>query len=98
MRIHLIISILQGFKRYLDYMNRRGFDEVIDSIKENNNSLIITMRGHQGETYELKVYLSETTNELHIENTHTNESIFDIIDLKEYGMTNDTVHYFKYGK
>lgn len=79
-------------------MNNHGFDDVIAAITENLNTLLITMRGHMGETYVLEVYLSSEQGELCIDDAATNVSIFNVLDFEEYGITKDVLKYFKYGK
>ena len=98
MPIGAVIEILEAYQRYVDYMNNNGFDDVIESIKENWQSLLITMRGHAGETYEMEVYLSETTKELCIDDAITHVSVYDVLDFEEYGITDEVLHYLKYGK
>ena len=98
MPIKEVIEILKAFQRYIDYMNNHGFDDVVESIKENYNTLLIAMRGHMGEIYDIEVYLSGTTGELCIEDAITHVNIFDVIDFEEYGITDELLHYFKYGK
>ena len=98
MPIQIVMEILKGYEKYVDYMNNHGFDDVIDTIKENHNSLLITMRGHMGETYEVEVYFSGTTGELCIEDAITNVSVFDTLDLEEYGITEKLLYSFKYPK
>lgn len=46
-------------------MNNHGFDDVVETVKDNYNTLLVTMRGHMGETYELEVFLSGTTGEFY---------------------------------
>ena len=98
MPIQSVIEILKAYQRYVDYMNDHGFDDVIESIKENWTSLLITMRGHMGETYEMEVYFSGITGELCIESSVIHVSVFDVLDFEEYGITEDVLNYFKYGK
>ena len=98
MPIQSVIEILKAYQRYVDYMNDHGFDDVIESIKENWTSLLITMRGHMGETYEMEVYFSGITGELCIESSVTHVSVFDVLDFEEYEITEDVLNYFKYGK
>lgn len=98
MPIGSMIEILEAYQRYVDYMNDHGFDDVIESIKENRFALLITMRGHMGETYEMEVYFSETTGELCIDDAITHVSVFDVLDFDEYEITEEVLHYLKYGK
>jgi len=106
MPIRDIIRILIGYKRYLDYINCHGYDEVIETIKENGSTLLITVRGHMGETYEHEVYISEATGELCVENSITHESVFDylnetdgmnesILQKLKYGMAHDLIDFIK---
>ena len=95
MPIEKVIEILNSFKRYVDYMNNHGFDEVVESIREAADSLFITMRGHCGETYELEV--SSENGALHIKNSD-GYNLFDIIDLEEYELTKAKLHYIIYGE
>lgn len=97
MPIEVVINLLTAYQRYVNYMNNHGYDDVVDSIKENYNSLLITMRGHMGETYENEIYFSGTTGELCIESAVTHVSIFDVIDFEEYGITKELLNYFKFG-
>ena len=91
------MEILNAFSRLLNFMNNNGFDEVIEAIKnEYDTTLIITMRGHQGETYDLEVWNSYTTGELCVENLINHASIFDFAE--EYNMTEEDVKYIKFGK
>ena len=98
MPIQSVIEILKAYQRYVDYMNDHGFDDVIESIKENYNSLLITMRGHMGETYENEVYFSGVTGELCIDSAVTHVNVFDVLDFDEYEITEEILNYFKYGK
>lgn len=98
MSIGYVIELLAAYKRYVDHMNNNGYDEVIDSIKENQNSLLITMKGHMGETYEMEIYFSDTTGELCIEETETHENILNVIDLEACNLTEEDINYFKYGR
>ena len=98
MTIGDVIQLLQAYQRFVDYMNDHGFDDVIESIKDNYNSLLITMKGHMGETYEMEVYFSGTTGELCIESAVTHVSVFDVLDFEEYGITEEKLNFFKYGK
>lgn len=90
-------DILKAHERYLNYINNNGQDETIKAIKEKDFSLILTMQGHMGETYEHEIYL-DTTGEIHIENATTHESIFEYIDFEEYGTTQEEIDYIKYGR
>ena len=108
MSIETMINILKAFKRYIDYMNNKGHDETIRNIEVcndsektrafgENESLIITMCGHMGETYKLKVYISSYSNELCImsNGVHLLEQKF-FIDV--YGLTKDEWNYIILGK
>ena len=97
MPIQSVIEILNAYSRYVDYMNNHGFDDIVESIKENWTSLIITMRGHMGETYDVEVYFSATTKELCIESAVTHVSVFDTLDFEEYEITEKVLNHLKYG-
>jgi len=92
-----IVKILKAFSRYLNYINNHGQDEVIDTIKENSSSLIITMRGHMGETYDLEVYVAEENGELCIKSTSTGISIFDYGTDLLCDITEKQLEYIKFG-
>lgn len=98
MPINEVIELLSAYQRYVEYMNDHGFDDVVESVKENYNSLLITMRGHMGELYENEIYFSGITGELCIESAVTHVSIFDVIDYEEYDLTEEKVHFLKYGE
>lgn len=97
MPIKKVIEILQAYKRYLDYMNSHGHDEVIDSVIDYGSSLLITIRGHMGETYEQEVWISDTRKELCI-NVREGEDLFELIDLEDYELTEEKLNYIKYGR
>lgn len=97
MPIKKVIEILQAYKRYLDYMNMMGHDEVIDSVIDYGSSLLITIRGHMGETYEQEVYLSNETGELFIY-TSDGEDVFELIDFEDYELAEKKFNYIKYGR
>ena len=97
MPIETVIEILKAYGRYVDYMNDHGSDDVIELIKDNTDSLLITMRGHCGETYELEVWTA-ADGQLHIENPLDHTSVFDIIDMEEYELTKAKLHYIIYGE
>lgn len=96
MPIRTVLAILQEFKRYVDFVNEHGNDELVDAIKKNGETLLVTMRGHCGETYDLEVYLSDKTGELCVENPVSKASVFDFAD--EYGWTKEDVQYIKLGR
>ena len=91
MSVRKIIDILDAFSRYLDFVNTHGYDEVIEKIIPNFSILIITLRGHQGETYDLEVWISED-GELNIRNS-TGESML----AEEYGMTIEDIRKIRKG-
>ena len=93
MPIQSVIEILKAYQRYVDYMNDHGFDEIIESIKENWTSLLITMRGHMGETYEMEVYFSGITGELCIESSVTHVIADILCDV--HNETEDCQYEFK---
>ena len=96
MSIDDVINILKSFQRYVNFINNNGFDEVIKNISEYDDGLLITMRGHCGETYQVEVY--ERNNELIIINHDSKDNILDIIDIYEYDLTDELLDYLKYGK
>lgn len=99
MSIPRVIELLTAFERYVEYMNQHGQDDVIQELESYYEGLLITMRGHNGETYELEVYFSGVNEgELCIDEPATNVSVFDVIDYEEYELTEEIVHYLKYGK
>ena len=97
MPIGSVIKILRAYKRYVDHMNDHGFDDVIENINQQHDSLLITMRGHMGETYDMEVSVSESTRELVVKNAISHEDVFEVIDKEEYGLTEAKLHYIKFG-
>lgn len=98
MPIKEVVELLSAYQRYVDYMNDHGLDDVIHSVQENWTSLLVTMRGHMGELYEMEIYFSGTTGELCIESATTHVSVYDVLDFEEYGITKEVLKYLKYGK
>ena len=96
MPIRTVLTILQEFERYVDFINENGNDDVVDAVKVNDDVLLVTMMGHCGEMYELKVSLSDEARELQINNVASGTSVFDFAD--EYGWTQEDVRYMKFGK
>lgn len=102
MTIGIAINILQAFERYVDFLNDNGHDEVVLSIEAedryNWEYLIVTMCGHMGETYKLKVSVSEGTNELRVE-TMEGDNVFETINyVEEYEITEKEWKYIVYGE
>ena len=108
MPIEIMINILQAFKRYVDFMNSKGHDETIKVVEEYNGiskafgeceSLIVTMCGHMGETYKLRVYISNYSDELCIVDVASGSHLFERIDfINEYGLTKEEYNYVIMGK
>ena len=99
MTVKELLDILNGFNRYVTHMNNHGYDDVIESVRVNDAFLVVGMRGHLGETYEQKVYLSSETGELCVEDTISGDSILDFLSsIEDYGLTKEVLHYIKYGK
>lgn len=92
------IETIKGFERYQDFINNHGADETIERIREENNSLIFSMKGHMGEAYELKAYIS-ADEEVHIENMVDGASVFEYGSfLEDYGITERELHFIKFGR
>ena len=98
MPIKDVVEILNAYKRYVDYMNNYGHDEVIDAIKVNGDSLLVTMRGHMGETYEQEVYFSKSSGELCVDIAGRQESVFDYMEFEENDAAEVILNYIKFGK
>ena len=98
MPVNEILEILKAFNRYVTYMNNHGLDEVINSIRVDSASIIVTMKGHMGELYELNVYLSSENGELCVEDIVSGGSVLDFFcSIEEYGLTKEVLNYIKSG-
>lgn len=93
-----IAKILEAYSRLMDYINNHGYgDEMIINIRVSfNNTLVVTLRGHDGITYDAVVWLDEETGGLQVKNPVTNINFFDL--AKEFDIPDETIKYIKYGE
>lgn len=86
-------KIVDGFYRYLDYINNNGYDEIIDVLEQSERGVAFSLHGHNGETYQLEAFLLEETGEVCIENEN-GDSVFSLMD----DITSEEMFYIKTGE
>ena len=97
MPLDRVLSILNSYKRLLDYLNSHGYDEVVECVQVcEDEYLQITLRNHIGSTYDVITWDDAVTGELYVESAETRQSFFDV--YKEFGITEPGLSYIRFGK